>query len=45
MRSCFTESVVEEAALAWLDSLGYDILFGPDIAPGTLWAERDGYGQ
>jgi len=40
-----TESVVEEAALAWLESLGYTILFGPEIAPGEPQAERDDYGQ
>jgi type I restriction enzyme, R subunit len=45
MKAAFTESVVEEAALAWLEGLGYDLLFGPDIAPGTLWAERDDYDQ
>ena len=41
----FTESVVEEAALAWLDGLGYAILHGPDIAPGETFAERETYGQ
>src|SRR6267142_1475659 len=41
----FTESVVEEAALAWLGALGYSIAHGPDIAPGELAAERDDYGQ
>ncbi len=41
----FTESVVEEAALAWLAALGYSILQGPDIAPGELAAERTDYGQ
>jgi hypothetical protein len=30
----FTESVVEDAALAWLESLGYAIKYGPDITPG-----------
>jgi len=35
----FTESVVDEAALAWLESLGYAILYGPPIAPGELLAE------
>lgn len=30
----FTESVVEDAALAWLESLGYTIKYGPEIAPG-----------
>jgi hypothetical protein len=27
----FTESVVEEAALAWLENLGYAIKHGPEI--------------
>ncbi len=36
----FTESVVEDAALAWLDGLGYAILHGPDIAPGEPFTER-----
>ncbi len=43
--SGFTESEVEEAALAWLKSLGYSVLHGPDIAPGELAAERKDYGQ
>ena len=29
----FTESVVEQAALDWLERLGYTILHCPDIAP------------
>ncbi len=41
----FTESIVEQAALAWLESMGYMILSGPEIAPGELAAERDNYGQ
>lgn len=28
--SAFTESIVEEAALAWLESLGYNVLHRPD---------------
>src|SRR5437879_6060711 len=36
----FTESVVEDAALAWLESLGYRVLHGPDIAMGQPFAER-----
>jgi len=37
MNSCtFTESEVEEAALAWFAGLGYEILSGPEIAPGRL---------
>lgn len=41
----FTESVVEQAALAWLEGLGYHVMQGPDIAPGELQAERDDYRQ
>ena len=43
--SGFTESIVEQAALAWLESLGYAILSGPEIAPGELQAEREDYRQ
>ena len=32
--SYFTESVVEDAAIAWLEGLGYAVLYGPDISPG-----------
>lgn len=28
----FTESVVEDAALGWLEALGYAVLHGPEIA-------------
>ena len=43
--SGFTESVVEDAALAWLESLGWRVLHGPEIAPGELAAERTDYSQ
>jgi type I restriction enzyme R subunit len=36
----FTESEVEQAALAWLESLGYTILHGPDVAPGEPRVKR-----
>jgi len=36
----FCESVVEEAALAWLKGLGYSVLHGPEIAIGMPGAER-----
>ena len=39
--SSFTESVVEDAALAWLEALGYAVLHGPDIATGESGAERN----
>ena len=45
MNSQFTESVVEQAALAWLEGMGYTILSGPEIAPGESKAEREDYGQ
>ena len=41
----FTESVVEDAALTWLEGLGYTVVPGPQIAPGELYAERDNYGH
>ena len=41
----FTESVVEEAALAWLESLGWSVRHGLEIAPGELGAERADYAQ
>jgi type I restriction enzyme R subunit len=45
MATSFTESVVEDAALAWLESLGWQVMHGQDIAPETLAAERVDYGQ
>ena len=39
------ESVVEEAALKWLVGLGWQTVYGPDIAPDTLNAERSDYDQ
>jgi type I restriction enzyme R subunit len=41
----FSELIVEDAALAWFESLGYSIRHGPDIAPGEPAAEREDYGQ
>lgn len=40
MTEGFIESVVEEAALVWLESLGYAVKHGPEIAAGELLAER-----
>src|SRR5579859_4313111 len=42
--AAFTESVVEEAALAWLEALGYNVLSGPTIAAGESTAERTDIG-
>jgi len=36
----FTESVVEQAALAWLERIGWHVAHGPDIAPDMPAAER-----
>ena len=41
--STFTESTVESAALAWLESLGWQTAHGPDIAPDMPTAERRDY--
>lgn len=45
MSSSFTESVVEQATLAWFEALTYRVMGGPDIAPGESGAERDSYDQ
>lgn len=39
--SAFSESVVDDAALALLDSLGYAVKNGQDIAPGELAADLE----
>ena len=36
-----TEADVEQAALEWLSSLGWQMAHGPDIAPDTPNAERN----
>lgn len=38
-----TETVVEQAALAWLESAGWQVSHGSDIAPGEPGAERSDY--
>ena len=40
-----SESTVEAAALDWLESLGWAVAHGPDIAPGMPAAERAEYGE
>ena len=39
------ESIVEQAGLAWLEGLGWNVAHGPDIAPGASTQERTDYGQ
>lgn len=41
----FAESIVEEAALAWLEALGYSIAHGPVIALRESVAEQKDFGQ
>ncbi|HEV8597295.1 MAG TPA: type I restriction endonuclease subunit R [Candidatus Dormibacteraeota bacterium] len=41
----FIESIVEDAALAWLESLGWVVKRSLDIAPETSAAERAGYAE
>lgn len=43
--NAFTESVVEQATLAWLESAGWRVAHGPEIAPDTPAAERTDYGE
>ena len=44
-QASFTESVVEQAALAWLESAGWLVKNGVKIGPGEPAAERGDYGQ
>lgn len=45
IRRVVTESEVEDAALTWLESLGFAVKYGPEIAPGELFSERKDYDQ
>ena len=45
MDNDFSESVVEEATLSWLESLGYGILSGPEITAEENFSERDSYNE
>ena len=45
VHTSFTESDVEDAAIDWLVALGWNVLRGPGIAPGTPGAERAEYGK
>ena len=40
-----SEFTVETATLGWLETLGWDVAHGPDIAPYTVGSERDDYGE
>ena len=39
----FSEDVIEQAALAWFEGLGYQVIGGPVLAPGEATAERDSF--
>lgn len=43
--SIFTEEELEQAALSWLEELGYELHFGPDIAPDGPIPERRDYSE
>ena len=45
MTERFTESTVEDAALAWLEAVGWQVTHGSDIAPDMPTAERADYGE
>ena len=45
LMASFTESEVEDAALAWLAELGYAVLRGPDIGPEGPAPERGSYDE
>lgn len=45
MTAGFGESVVEDTALAWLESIDWRIAHSPDIAPDMPAAERRDYGK
>jgi type I restriction enzyme R subunit len=43
MKSFIAESEVEEVCLDYLADLGWNVLYGPEIAPGEAGAERSSY--
>jgi type I restriction enzyme R subunit len=45
LKSAFSESTVEQAALALLESAGWGVAQGPGIAPDTPAAERADYSE
>lgn len=41
--SLIDENMAEQAALDWFEALGYERVFGPDIAPDGTEQERESY--
>ena len=44
-RTLLSEDIVEQAALAWLESLNWRVMYGPEVAPNTPNFERNDYAQ
>ncbi len=40
-----TEDLLEQEAIAWFQDLGYQYVYGPDIAPDTAAGERESWQQ
>ena len=38
-----TEAHIEETALTWFEALGYETVYGPDIAPNEEAQERESF--
>ena len=48
MESVLNEETLESLALAWFSDLGYEVKFGPDIAPAEVdsgGAEGEKFGE
>jgi type I restriction enzyme R subunit len=45
IQAVFTESVVEQATLAWLESIGWNVFNGAAMAPGEPGSERGSYAE
>ncbi len=45
MSEAFTESVVEHAALGWLEAMSWQTAHGPNLAPDGSIAERHDYSE
>lgn len=43
--SNFIENDLEQATLEWLQNLGYQTLYGPNISPGGSFSERESFGD
>lgn len=43
--SNFIENDLEKATLEWLQNLGYQTLYGPNVSPGGSFSERESFGD